>query len=207
MKLSYLVTVHNEHAEVLKLLQILLDNKREKDEIVVLQDCTNLDKNMEELLLKVEGIKREQFALNNHFANFKNYGNSKCSGDFIVQLDADEWLDSELMETIVFILEQQTNCDLILLPRINTVKGLDKLHIAMWHWNVNNKGWVNFPDYQYRVYRNADRIKWTNAVHEIIVGFDVYFKIPDDNELLCLKHPKTLDKQVKQNEMYSKIGE
>jgi hypothetical protein len=32
-------------------------------------------------------------------------------------------------------------------PRVNTVEGITQQHIQQWRWNVNENGWVNWPDY------------------------------------------------------------
>jgi hypothetical protein len=52
-------------------------------------------------------------------------------------------------------------------------------HILKWGWRVNEKGWVNYPDYQQRIFKNIDRIKWVNKVHERIVGARTTEPFPD----------------------------
>jgi hypothetical protein len=81
---------------------------------------------------------------------------------------------------------------------------LTETHIQKWGWNVNDKGWVNFPDYQWRIYRNDPKIKWVNKVHERLVGFGVYAMLPADSEY-CLSHAKEISRQESQNEFYDKI--
>ena len=49
--------------------------------------------------------------------------------------------------------------------------GLTQGHINQWRWNVNEKGWVNWPDYQTRIVQNNPKIKWTSKVHEVLTGF------------------------------------
>ena len=39
-----------------------------------------------------------------------------------------------------------------------------------WQWKVNEQGWVNWPDYQWRIWKNIKRIKWKNKVHEVLEG-------------------------------------
>ena len=56
------------------------------------------------------------------------------------------------------ILESNDNVDLIWVPRINTVDGLTQKHIVEWNWRVNDKGWINFPDPQARIFRNTEDI-------------------------------------------------
>ena len=60
---------------------------------------------------------------------------------------------------------------------------------------------INSPDYQARVFRNHKDIRWTRPLHELITGCKTYAHLPPHEEL-SLYHPKTIDKQVKQNELY-----
>ena len=94
--------------------------------------------------------------------------------------------------------------DLIWVPRVNTVDGLTEEWIQKWGWRVSEKDWVNYPDYQARVFRKADGIRWTGKVHEIIQGGKTYAHLPPHEEL-SLYHPKTIEKQIKQNEFYENI--
>jgi hypothetical protein len=55
---------------------------------------------------------------------------------------------------------------MILVPRINTVKGITIEDITKWKWNVDNDGHINWPDYQFRICRNIPEIKWEGKVHE-----------------------------------------
>jgi len=63
---------------------------------------------------------------------------------------------------------------------------------------------INFPDYQTRIYKNEDRIRFKNKVHEVITGYSHYSAIPDEWNWSLL-HVKSLSKQISQNEMYSKL--
>jgi hypothetical protein len=90
------------------------------------------------------------------------------------------------------------------MPRINTVEGLTQEWIQKWGWNVNEKGWVNFPDWQMRLYRNCDTIKWDGLLHSKIEGYKTYVALPAE-EVYCILHPKQLDRQITQNNLYDKI--
>ena len=100
--------------------------------------------------------------------------------------------------------EEIKNADVILVPRVNTVEGLEQSHIDKWKWNVNDKGWVNFPDYQTRIYRNTEDVTWMNKVHERITGYDTFSNFPAE-EQWSLYHHKQIDRQEKQNEFYETI--
>jgi len=90
------------------------------------------------------------------------------------------------------------------LPRVNTVDGLTPEHVTKWGWNVNSEGWVNWPDYQTRIYKNVPEIKWVNKVHERLEGHKQFAYLPMEEDY-SLYHPKTIERQVKQNEYYDTL--
>lgn len=206
MKISYAIPVCNEHVEIQRLVSFLLKHKQSNDEIVIMFDSKNGNKAVEEYLRSHSVNSEFQWYPNEfdgHFGNMKNKLNSLCSGDYIFQIDADELPDIGLMENIHGILELN-DVDVILVPRVNTVAGLTDEHIQKWGWNVNSDGWVNWPDMQWRLYKNSDNIKWINKVHEQLDGFKTISHLPLQEEL-ALHHPKTIERQEKQNEYYDTL--
>ena len=210
MKISYAITVCNEEVELQKLVTFLLKHKELQDEIVITFDSKNGSKGVEEYL-RTHSVNGE---FNWHtmwplfdgdFSKLKNYTKSMCSGDYIFDIDADEIPHEVLMEQLHTILEMK-EVDLVWIPRENTVEGITQEHIDKWGWKVSSKGWVNYPDYQARVYRNTDSIHWTRKVHEYIVGTKEYSHLPPHEEL-SLYHHKSIDKQEQQNRLYSDILE
>ena len=203
MKISYAITVCNELKEIQTLLNFLKENKREEDEIVILFDKQGGNAEVWSYLQHT-GIKNITAAsFKNHFADWKNYLNSLCNGDCIFQIDADEIPSEFLIEKLPLILENN-EVDLFLVPRVNTVEGLTDEHIQKWRWNVNEQGWVNWPDLQMRIYKNDERIKWQNKVHEVIVGTESHTQLPLDKNF-AISHPKTINRQEKQNEYYDTL--
>jgi len=202
MKISYAVTVCNELVEVERLLTQLLAQKHSEDEVVVLYD-NNGTKEVLDYLQTVEGIKLVWDNFDGHFADWKNKLTALCTGDFIFQIDADEYLADECVDLMHQILESNPEVDLYFVPRINTVSGLTEEHIQKWGWRVQN-GRVNWPDYQTRIYRNNSGIKWKNKVHEHIDGYKQYTVLPAVDEL-ALIHPKTIERQEKQNAYYDTL--
>jgi len=205
MRISYAITVCNELEEVKRLVNFLLSNKREQDEIVILFDEKNgTDEVFNYIESKVHDCEVFCEKFEGHFANWKNLLTSHCTKDYIFQIDADEVPTEELIDQLPYILEINHEVDVFLVPRINTVEGLTHEHIRQWRWNVNEKGWVNFPDYQWRIYRNDSSIKWKNKVHEVLEGFKTSTLLPAE-EMYCLYHPKTIDRQEKQNNYYDTL--
>jgi hypothetical protein len=207
MRISYAITVCNEIVEIRRLVEFLLSHKRNEDEIVILFDSRNGLKEVEEYLRShsVNGeFNWHKFRFYNHFADWKNRLTSLCSGDFILQIDADEVPNETLIEYLPEILDSNPDVDVYLVPRINTVKGITSEHISKWGWNVNEKGYINYPDFQWRIYRNNNKIYWTNKVHEKLVGYNQYSYLPIA-EAFCLYHHKDIERQERQNALYEKI--
>jgi len=196
--ISYAITACNEHKELLFLLEFLRNNIRQEDEIVI-----QLDSNATE---EVRSIAKDyiEFPLNKDFASFKNNLSKHCTKDYIFQIDADEYPNLHLIANLADILEYNQTIDVLLVPRINTVEGLTAQHIGQWRWSVNDKGWVNFPDYQWRIWKNNSKIKWINKVHERLEGFETYSVLPQMEEY-CLFHPKDIQRQERQNALYETI--
>ncbi len=208
MKISYAITVCNEFMEIQRLLGFLLENKRDQDEIVILYDLKNGSKEVEQVLDHYNSI-TEYYTLhkspfNSHFANWKNLLTSLCSGDYIFQIDADEIPHKDFLSYLPEVISNNPDNDVYLVPRVNTVEGLTQSHIQKWGWRVDDRGWVNWPDYQWRIWENKPEIKWKNKVHEVLEGFKKYAYLPDVEDF-ALYHPKTIEKQEKQNEYYNTL--
>ena len=207
MKISYAITVCNEFVEIQRLVNFLLQHKRAQDNIVILYDEANGDPEIEAFLRSHSPNK--EFAwhkgkFNKHFADWKNKLTSLCNGDYIFQIDADEYPSEDLIQALPEIIELNPEMDIYLVPRVNTVEGLTPEHIAKWGWNVTDTGWVNWPDFQWRIWRNVPEIKWVNKVHERLDGFKTYTMLPDV-EYFALYHPKSIEKQEKQNSYYDTL--
>jgi hypothetical protein len=208
MKISYAITVCDEFVEIQRLVNFLVANKRAQDEIVVLVDLSK-NKPTSELLGYLhklsynDKITLVEDIFNNHFADWKNRLTRACSGDYIFQIDADEMVSTYVLDMLPEVL-QHNSVDVLKVPRINTVDGITPEHIETWKWGVNEHGWINFPDYQWRIYKNNGEIKWVNKVHERLEGYKTMSYLPTEMEW-CLVHNKTIKKQEQQNLMYSKI--
>lgn len=204
MIISYAIPVCNEYKQIEYLLEYLTKYKRDQDEIVVQCDKGNTTEDVYNVLKKHSDIKVIEFALNENFAAFKNNLKDNCSGDYIFQIDADEYPEEYLMNTIEWLITNNPGTDIFWVPRINTVKGLTQEHIEKWRWNVDNDGRVNFPDYQCRILKNVKRIKWKNKVHEVLTGHKTESQLPS-NEEFCIHHPKSIERQEKQNALYETL--
>ena len=128
MKLSYAITACNEHEEIIRLVTQLLNYKEENSEIVVLLDTPKSSPEMIEYLelqANADKITVIESEFNGDFAQWKNFLNSNCKGEWIFQLDADEYLEPDLIVNLEELLGANEDKDLIVVPRIN----LSLIHI------------------------------------------------------------------------------
>ena len=205
--ISFAITTHNEGEYIRELLDQLVPHCEQTGDEIVVVDDNSTDVFTQNLLYDYadkDKIQLYQHELNNDFASHKNFLNSKCRGEYIFQIDADEKFHNNLLTYLHDIVDNNKNIDLFLIPRVNIVNGLTEQDIRGWGWRINEKGWVMFPDYQTRLYRNVEEIKWEGNVHERIVGYKTTAPLPEEEEW-CLYHIKEIERQRKQNDYYATI--
>ena len=208
MKISYTITVCNEVKEIERLLTFLFEHKRKQDQVVVQMDTTASEE-VWRLCERFESKPSNEFRLishdlNKNFAAHKNHLNKNCDGNWIFAVDADEIPNEYLIEALPFILESNADVEAYWVPRVNTVAGITEEHIAKWGWRVDESGWVNFPDWQMRIYQNTNDIYWIKEVHEQLKGYTKFANLPAE-EKFALYHPKNIGRQEKQNAFYETI--
>lgn len=216
MNLSFLVTCHNEVGELKKLLDQLtgyITANKTEDEIVVLDDYSDNPETIKilEAAIKHPFVNLFHHRLNKNFGEHKTAGSRACKKDYIVQLDADEYLHPTLLENLRSIIEANPTVELFRVPRVNLIRGLTPEDAARWGWHVSTMS--EYPglhiinwhhgDYQWRIYKNSEKIRWAKALHEVIVGAGVTTELPKDPELAII-HDKTIERQRAQNEFYNK---
>jgi len=217
MKISYCVTACNEYLELEKLLRFLKKHIRRQDEVIIQLDASYTSEVLEVCNLftnfnhqgsiEEQAIKNSNFyifPLNNDFASFKNNLSKIASGDYIFQIDADEVPNEFLIENLHILLDENPEIDVLLVPRENYVTGITQEHVNKWGWKVDGKNRINWPDLQWRIYKNSPKIKWINKVHECLDGFAVYTHLPIEPEW-SLEHTKDIKRQEKQNQFYETI--
>lgn len=209
MTISYAVTACNEHVELERLLDQLNSFISSEDEIVVQLDTTattEVKKVAEKYNLSTPyEYHRIIYSLNNDFAAFKNNLKDHCTRDYIFFLDADEYIGHGLLTYLKNILRDNPKVDCYAIPRVNTVEGIQPDHVKKWGWQLNNVGWINYPDYQTRICKNDKSIVWSGKVHEKLVGWKVGAHIPQEEPDYALQHHKTIERQEKQNNYYSTL--
>ena len=92
MKISYAITVCNEHKEIEKLLTFLFEHKREQDQVVVQMDADNATEEVWNVCERFENRQHHHYrliqsSLNKNFAAYKNNLNENCDGNWIFQIE------------------------------------------------------------------------------------------------------------------------
>ena len=208
VNVTYAISVCNDINEITTLVNFLHPRIQSDDEILIQYDEGGVTDDVKGYLRIIndlhDNINVIGFPLNKDFASYKNNLKNHANGIFIFQIDADELPSEYLITNMHDLLEANKDIDLFFVPRVNTVEGLTDEHIQKWRWNVNEKGWVNWPDVQTRIYRRTSEIEWEGKVHERIKGYNTMTYLPIEEDF-ALYHPKDIQRQEKQNELYETI--
>lgn len=205
-KISYGITVNNEVKEITELLNTLLPLIGKHDEVIVLQDVTDKNREVANVLDQYgHKIIRLEARLDGDFATFKNNLINAATKDYLFQIDADEIPHESLIRNIRKYLAEKHRTDVFLVPRVNIVEGLTSDHVKKWNWEINDRGYINFPDYQYRIFRLNKGIVWENKVHEVLRDYKTVDTLPIADYSMSLVHLKNIKRQEKQNYFYDTL--
>lgn len=202
VKISYAICVCNEDRELNSLVNFLLKVKDEEDEINILVDSKNVTPEVREVL-KSHGDKIvvNEREFDGKFSDHRNYHATKCTGDYIFAIDADEMPQEALITNI-----KTFEGDIMYVPRINICPGYTADWITDYKFNLNEMGWVNWPDYQGRYYKNNGEIKWSNDLHEKLEGPNPdKVAMLEAKPLIALWHIKTVERQDRQRAYYESL--
>ena len=140
MKISFLVTIHNEGVNDLGFLLDQLSEYKKinpQDEIVVLDDYSDNLETLELLEKYKDDIKHVKHSLDLNFGRHKQAGNEQCSGEYVFQTDADEYFAEDLLYGLKDLVEENPDVELFLVPRINIIRGLTKEHLKRYPWDIS----------------------------------------------------------------------
>jgi len=193
IRLTYSVQVCNESRELYSLLSFLIQLRSGDDDIDVVVDSNHKTEKVQQVL---DQFKKHIRIFERPFDNFKDnsqYHTDKSRGEYIFGIDADEMPQEALMKNIKHIITQ-TDAEIIFIPRINIHPGLTSDFIRWSGFNVNENGWINWPDYQGRIWKNCDYIKWSDETHTKLTGTSKIVKL-QPNPQLAMWHIKSMEKQ------------
>ncbi len=200
MLISYGICVCNEHMELDNLLTFIKEVGHPDSETVVLVDSSKPCPQVGVVVERHTWVKRFDRAFDGDFAAHKNFLNSVCTGVYVFNIDADEIPQEGLMYTAALIASNNS-VDVMYVPRINICPGYTAKFIKTHGFHVNEAGWINWPDYQGRIYKQG--LKWVGKVHEKVSAENVQ-ALPTDPKY-ALWHIKSTHRQNSQNELYKKI--
>jgi hypothetical protein len=195
MRLTYAITVCNEARDLYSLLSFLKRVKDPGDEINVLLDALHATTSVRNVLSDFkEDIVLHEREFDGNFAKHRNFHLKQCSGDYIFIIDPDEMPKEKLIKMIKPVIEQSAS-DLIVVPRINLHPGFTEEWLRKRNFKVNELGWINWPDYICRVFKNdPDVIKYGNELHENVVGATKPVQLQPDPSI-AVWHIKSVEKQ------------
>lgn len=171
MRLSYLVTCHNETDSLHKLLSKLCEFKKIHHEIVVVDDFSTEPKTLEILDKFKSEIKLCQHKLDRNYGSHKNYGIEQCVGEWIFQLDGDEYPTDALIQNIDDILEGNNQNEVIWLPRLNYFRGVTQQDITTWGWQCST---FNDLIHEKIIDTDSDEYKFLKNNGFILEEHDIY---------------------------------
>ena len=203
MKLSYAICVCDESRELDELILFLKTVKDDEDEIVILVDSGKVTDSVRNVLSKHKNILVSEREFTGNFAEHRNYHQALCSGDYIFAIDADEMPREEFIKKLKDTIDT-SNMDLLYVPRINIIPVYTKEWLSKYKFKINENGWINWPDYQGRIYKNNGIIKWTKGLHETVDGATRVGMFPGEPSH-ALWHIKNIQRQEDQDTFYKSL--
>ncbi len=172
LELSLCMIVKNEEKHLARCLSSVKDVA---DEIIMV-DTGSTDKTIE--IAELFGVKIFHFKWVNDFSAARNFALSKCTGDWILYLDADEELSPDSIEEVKkYKLHKRAgvNC---------TVKSLGSAS--------TNESVMKYP----RLFANVSGVEFVGKVHEQIIDSLRKNKIPlVESDIEIIHHGYAIDKE------------
>jgi GT2 family glycosyltransferase len=193
MKLTYTIQVCNESRELYSLLNFLGKTVDDEDEINVVVDANRSTDRIESVLEhfkeRITVFKRpfDSFYLNSQFHA------DKATGEYAFLIDADEMPQELLIKNLKNIIKE-SGAEIIAVPRINIDPGYTQAFLERCNYKINEVGWINWPDFQTRIFKKCDHIKWTNEMHTKLSGTDKIVAIQAEPKL-AMWHIKSIEKE------------
>jgi hypothetical protein len=193
MKLTYTIQVCNESRELFSLLSFLRKTVDDEDEINVVVDSNRVTERIESVLEHFKeriNIFRRPF---DEFHTNAQFHIEKATGEYIFGMDADEMPQELLIKNVKKIIND-SGAEIIAVPRINIDPGYTEAFLERCNYKINDVGWINWPDYQMRIYKKCDHIRWTDEMHTKLSGSDKVIGV-EATPKLALWHIKSIEKE------------
>jgi glycosyltransferase involved in cell wall biosynthesis len=186
--------VCNESKDLYSLVSFLKKVRESDDEINILIDTNHVSNSVERVIEYFkDDIVVNRRGFDGDFSAQRNYQIEKCSGEYIFLIDPDEMPQEKLIVNMKKMIED-SNADMVVIPRINICPGFTDEWLKLTGFNVNQAGWINWPDCQTRIIKNIPTIRYSNKLHERLTGFKNPINLNAD-PTLALWHIKSVEKQ------------
>ncbi len=119
-------------------------------------------------------------------------------------IDADEYINLELIKNIHNLCNLNPENEVFFFPRINILTGSKEVkeeYIKLRGWKCNEKGWVNWPDIQDRLFKRNKKIYYNPIPHGRLIGYKKFSILPYEEEWAII-HKKSIDKQINDNKWH-----
>lgn len=193
MNLTYTIQVCNESRELYSLLNFLSKVIDDEDEINVVVDSNRVT---DKVRCVLEHFMKRINVHERPFDNFKansDFHIEKATGDYIFHIDADEMPQELLIKNLKNIIKE-SGSEVIAVPRINIDPGYTQAFLDRCKYNINEFGWINWPDFQTRIFKKCDHIKWTDEMHTKLSGTNKFVAIKAEPKL-AMWHIKSIEKE------------
>jgi len=206
MTICYYIPIKDELEYIKKSIPNIMENMSEGDEILVSVDSVNTPQIIHDYLDNFN-INKVVFEWVDDFSELKNLAFNHTSKDWIFLLDADENISPTFIKDLNKFLDelQEQNWEGVLVPRINTYTDLEDyptyIEDNYLQHSVNEDGWFYWPEYQLRIYRNLDHIRYMGEIHESLEGLNTVMTL-EPSKTYAIIHEKTIAKQLKSDKYY-----
>jgi glycosyltransferase involved in cell wall biosynthesis len=190
MKISFGICTHNEFEfyTLFEHLKKFIATRPNYDTEIVVVDDFSTDEGLLAILklLRAKGeITFVQHALAGDFATHKNFMNSQCTGDWILNLDADEQISFDFLGLLPTLIEANPLVEAYWLPRVNTVHGLTLKHLQKWQWTIST-----LPGFL-----TAEMLDPTSEAYELLKQFNLikseqHGLVVYDQPIVCWPDPQ-----------------
>jgi len=115
MKFSIIVPVYNVEKYLRKCLESLISQTYNNFEIIIINDGSPDDSQLiiDEYLVKFPNLIKSYKKENGGLSDARNYGINKASGEFIIFVDSDDYIDCELLSNLNKVIENSEKIDII----------------------------------------------------------------------------------------------
>ena len=135
MKFSIIVPVYNVEKYLSKCLDSVINQTNQDFEVIVVNDGSpdNSQKIIYEYVEKypdkIKGFIKE----NGGLSDARNYGIARASGEYIIFLDSDDYIDEHLLEKLDEKIKEDSNLDIIGYNLVDVNEVLDKIQLSQNH--------------------------------------------------------------------------